>query len=70
MYAAVPAAPAPAAVWYHPGYIPAPAAYPPTQGETGDYWGGVWYPKQNGTTGSDNGIDESSSEFVVWATLI
>ena len=66
MYAAVPAAPAPA-VWYHPGYIPAPAAYAPTQGETGDYWGGVWYPKQN-TNGSDNGIDESSSKCLVIIT--
>lgn len=52
-------------VWYHPGYahagVAAPhAAYHP-HGEMGEYIGGTWYPKQNG---SESGLpDEAASNL-------
>ena len=50
-------------VWYHPGYAHAHAgvAAPQTyhHGELGEYIGGTWYPKQNG---SESGLpDEAAS---------
>jgi len=52
-------------VWYHPGYAHAHAgvAAPQTyhHGELGEYIGGTWYPKQNG---SESGLpDEAASNL-------